>query len=180
MGVIFVILVAVVLIFCLLFSGGCSPSTKHGATCYAPTPSPSRMQADYICPMCGERSVYMNGSHAGALLLELPEIRALVAEIQNTTGAAVSLDESQFCRKCSPKITNPKLVLRIAINGEPVHEIDSITVGDLCNARDYFWGTLSPQSKAAWNSPLKDLLPQLEKARKKSGDSEAGKNRSRL
>jgi hypothetical protein len=163
----FVGIIAVVLLFaCLVLSGGgCSrqtppnspPGVAHGpsrqmlgAMCYEVAPPLRR--ADYVCPKCGERSLYDENTPspdqrtknrvARVVAYEVPSCRREVAEIGRVaSNAKVSLDESQFCRKCSPNVTAPKLVLHVSYRGK-IRDIEEINHEDLRILREFFAGKL--------------------------------------
>jgi hypothetical protein len=94
--------------------------------CYEVRPAKNRL--DYLCPKCGERTLYEYNESAENGLLETSVAKMVRSEIatcrreleplRRALGDAVSLDESQFCRKCSPDITTPRLVLRMAVDSQ--------------------------------------------------------------
>lgn len=194
MGTIFGIIVAVLLVFGLLFAGGCSPwvpsppvvtvsgiksldraavrallkrladtppptKLSAGASCYKPISLPDR--ADYICPKCGERTLYIKDGSFD-VKYSIPDCRGPIKEIRELAGNAISFDESQFCRKCSPKVRNPKLILRIAFAGEPTREIERFNADDLRILRDFLAGKLVSKNGTDWELPLKSSLPRLQ------------------
>ena len=77
-------------------------------------------------------------------------------------GDAITLDESQFCRKCSPKVTAPKLVLHISYNGEKARDIENIEPGDLRLLHDFLSGKVLTNDDHGCASPLKNSLPRLQ------------------
>jgi hypothetical protein len=203
MGTIVGIVIALFLVVCLLFAGGCSrPSTidsppvvtmagmksldraaikamlkklvdspppkdlKSGAMCYKPMQLPIR--ADYVCPKCGERTLYdatKLKNVAGmphVVEWEIPSCRREFQLLRKVAGDAIAFDESQFCKKCAPKVTNPKLILRITFTGEPTRTIDNLTADDLRILRDFLTGRFSTTNTADWELPLKESLPRLQ------------------
>ncbi len=102
-----------------------------GAMCYDVAAPPER--AEYVCPVCGERTLY---GHDRAALIEweLPTCRRALQgtlELRNPE-VRLALDESQFCRKCSPHVTQPALALVVSYPGaqEPAR-IEGIASEDL-------------------------------------------------
>jgi len=144
--------------------------TARGAMCYVAAPPPHR--ADYVCPKCGERTVY-DGSKATAetpyereipeiVEWEIPSCRRVFEELRKVAGDAMVFDESQFCRKCSPKVVLPKLVLHISYKGEKVREIEKIDGSDLRILTDFLSGKLLTESRGDETTPLKHDLPRLQ------------------
>jgi hypothetical protein len=152
-----------------------TPPPKQGkvsfAMCYSTVPPPTR--ADYICPKCGERTVYDAGEKTSPLeraehgTVEVVNwgikvCRRDVEQLRKVVGGAISLDESQFCRKCSPKASSPKLLLRIAYKDGKSRDIENITHDDLRILHDFFAGRLLTKDDRDFESPLKDRLPRLQ------------------
>ena len=74
------------------------PERVMGAMCYAPMAYPE--VAEYICPICGEKTLY-SGNQCSMIEWELPGMRRTAVSIDSLTDFSVSLDESQFCHFCS-------------------------------------------------------------------------------
>jgi hypothetical protein len=94
---------------------------KMGAMCYKMVAPPDR--AEYICPVCGERTVYTDDL-ARFIGKELPVCRTLEDSI---SGIGFDLDEKSFCKKCSPDVKTPSLCLHTKYAGES----DENTVCDI-------------------------------------------------
>jgi hypothetical protein len=86
------------------------PESTFGAMCYEAVALPD--VAEYVCPVCGEKTVYASGG-ASTILYELPAARRLFDELIASTELDMFLDESQFCSSCSGGDTAPSLVLRL-------------------------------------------------------------------
>jgi predicted RNA-binding Zn-ribbon protein involved in translation (DUF1610 family) len=97
---------------------------EPGAMCYSPVPRPTR--AEYLCPACGNKTVY-SINQAETVQWTLPRCRRLVPQL--ATLLDVSFDERAFCAKCRPAgaAVRPFLEIRhpgetaphrVAINGE--------------------------------------------------------------
>ncbi|MGD0094416.1 MAG: hypothetical protein ABSE73_31295, partial [Planctomycetota bacterium] len=90
----------------------------RNACCYKMSAPPTTF--DYLCPRCGERTLYALPPNASekeraavvdatfVLNVQLEGCRRALAAIRDLP---VELDESQFCRKCSPAVEKPELVL---------------------------------------------------------------------
>jgi hypothetical protein len=143
---------------------------KMGAMCYDTAPPPRR--ADYVCPKCGERTLYdetkmdtkewVEKGRSSTVAWEIPECRREFKELQKLAGDSISLDESQFCKKCSPKVTEPKLVLHITLKGEKARDVEKIKHGDIRILREFLAGELLAEGDRNSISPLKKSLPRLQ------------------
>lgn len=141
-----------------------------GAMCYAMASPPNR--ADYICPKCGERTLYDNSKYktekpydmgiAWTVERELPYCRSEFQELRKIAGHAIEFDESQFCRKCSPNVTKPKLVLHISYKDDNVRDVEAIDHHDLRILRKFLAGELKTTSDNEGEAPLKNDLPRLQ------------------
>ncbi len=138
-----------------------------GAMCYAVMMPPR--SADYICPRCGERTLYQESNekhciHGIALVVnnEIPECRREYAELRKIAGEAVTFDESQFCRKCSPNVTEPKLQFHIMYEDGKPRDISNIRAEDLRILREFLAGRLIHQQANDSQSALKQSLPRLQ------------------
>jgi len=139
------------------------------AMCYEMALPPRR--ADYVCPKCGERTLYddsklSNEEWIGKGLAqvvdrEIPSCRRACLELRKVAGDAVVFDESQFCRKCSPKVTAPKLVLHVSYKGEKARDVADVTHGDLEALHDLLTGQLLTKDDKGFACPLKNCLPRL-------------------
>jgi len=140
---------------------------KMGAMCYTPAPHP--LTADYVCPKCGEKTVYAFDSSDAAnrarnydaieALLQLTACRRGLAAIR---GLDAELDESEFCRKCSPKASQPRLILVVRYpDGAPPHRFAGVTGEDLVLIREFLSGSRRHVGPNEGDSPLKDSIPRL-------------------
>jgi hypothetical protein len=114
---------------------------KQGACCYKMASPPNR--GEFICPKCGERTLYATDSKDGRtdgrlIGIELPECRRLVGQIR---GLDVKLDETEFCKRCSPASTSPRLILLIKYKGDAlVHRFKGVTSEDLAVLKEFLDG----------------------------------------
>ena len=77
-----------------------------GAMCYKVASPPER--TEYICPVCGEMTLYPSYTSVSFAIGDIAYYRTLVKKI---TKIDVQLDESQFCQKCSPNAESRELCL---------------------------------------------------------------------
>jgi hypothetical protein len=92
---------------------------KMGALCYEMAAPPNR--AEYVCPVCHEKTLYAvkeGGASYTEVEFVLHQIDGCRRLAKNLPGLAASVDEREFCRKCSPKLEHPALVLVFRLAGE--------------------------------------------------------------
>ncbi len=128
-----------------------------GAECYEVASPPQR--AEYVCPVCGERTLY-HDDLAALVEWELASCRRAVETIE---GLDVTLDESRFCRKCSPDVTDPKLVLEIRYEGEaePVR-VEGVNQHNHDLLSEFLSGSERHTDEYDAETPLKDYIEELE------------------
>jgi len=85
-----------------------APEPVMGAMCY--DMAMPLLVDEYICSVCGEKTIYESGSW---LLTELPECRSLTEGIAGAVDFEIELVETEFCTHCEPDITDPVIVLRV-------------------------------------------------------------------
>jgi hypothetical protein len=135
---------------------------KIGAECYKVAMPPDR--AEYLCPACGERTLYASdtkGRNADARFITqgLPQCRRLIKEIK---GLNVSLDESEFCRKCRGEVKHPSLVLLVNFRGgNAPYRCKGITAEDLILVREFIEGKDRHQDSYDCETPLKEHARRL-------------------
>jgi len=96
-----------------------------GAMCYDTAAPLNRVQ--FICPDCGEMTVYH--STFGDNIDELSSYLLLVSKI---TKIDVELDQSQFCKKCSPTVTSPQYGLLVKYGkNKKAHKTSNISDEDI-------------------------------------------------
>jgi predicted RNA-binding Zn-ribbon protein involved in translation (DUF1610 family) len=102
------------------------PEPVVGAMCYEPVAMPQ--VAEYVCPVCGEKTVY-EGSEARLVEFELPEARRIMGEMAAVTDLEMELDESRFCQACDEEgVETPEMVLRVQWDdGREVSNVVSVT-----------------------------------------------------
>ena len=136
-----------------------------GAMCYKPAMPPK--SADYTCPKCGEKTLYnletaedrnQATKAIGAVNVDIPNCRRTIKLIK---GLNVSLDETQFCKKCSPDIQSPKLVLIINYEGGKQHSVEGVTNDDLILISEFLSGSDKHKDSGDFETPLKNHIKRL-------------------
>jgi hypothetical protein len=141
---------------------------QPGAMCYEMAMPPTRHE--YVCPTCGEKTLYAlakdegeadrRGDHSLIQTLgwELKGCRTVVKEIK---GIDVELDESAFCRKCSPDVEKPTLELVVKYEGEDPHRVKSIRPEDLTLIKEFVEGKDVHDAGMRGQVPLKKSIKRL-------------------
>ena len=130
-----------------------------GAMCYSMAAPPQR--ADYMCPDCGGRTVYEKGM-ARMVEWRLPGARREFEELKKVAGDAITFDESQFCRGCTPENQNPQLALHVAYRDGRQVTVTPVSSGRIRLLREFLSGELVHRSENDAESPIRDLVPELE------------------
>ncbi len=140
---------------------------KSSAMCYRAEAPHDRI--DYICPKCGERTLYVkhrpglpDDPAMWLLDMELPRCRREFEELRKVAHDAVALDESQFCRKCSPNVTSPEIVIHITYAGGKTRDVEKVTAADLQILREFLAGDLMHRGFPDLEASLKEYLPRLQ------------------
>lgn len=130
-----------------------APDPVMGAMCYAPTSEPE--SAEYICPVCGEKTVY-NNYQTWFLGRELYEARRLAELIDDSTEFSVVLDETLYCDYCSEEDgTDPSLVLRVT-NDDGLETANRVTLTDLRMLDSFLQGRLYWVTSNDGQQPLRE------------------------
>lgn len=73
------------------------------------------------------------------------------------------LDESQFCRQCSPEIKEPKLILNLQLVGDTApRRIEGVTAFDLQLLDQFLRGADKIDVGQDRERALRDFLPRLQ------------------
>jgi hypothetical protein len=138
----------------------------QGASCYAPRPM--LMRAEYTCPKDGSKTQYTSsGMLAGLVADDLPAARGMITQIQALKPSfTLALDESEFCRTCSPDVKDPAIILVVgypdAKSGKLVeHRTRGVHGEDLKLLWEFLSGSQKHQMGGPDTRPLKDFLPRL-------------------
>lgn len=135
-----------------------APEPVMGAMCYSPMAIPD--SAEYLCPVCGEKTVYHGGLYP-FLQWELDLSRRLASSIDAATEMTVQLDETMFCPFCSGQEgMDPHLVLRVTRNNGEVLE-NAVTVTDLRMLESFIAGNLHWTTSNEGQQPLRDHAERL-------------------
>jgi hypothetical protein len=141
----------------------------QGAMCYEQAARPER--ADYVCPKCGERTLYTRpkidpdnslwaADHVDTVLHALPCLRSYTKTLQ---GVELTLDESQFCKKCSPNVKRPEEILAVRLAGEKEARRVYWSCDDLRLLQIFLSGGDRVENDYGAEHPLKDDLDRLER-----------------
>jgi hypothetical protein len=120
------------------------------AACYGGAPSAEAI-VEYVCPICNNRTLY---PRLGADTPELPEreraVLVEVARIDETRRLAdqaarlsnegVALDETPYCKHCSPTTPTPWLTLVVALAGETPRRVEVVTRDDAAALLEFLKG----------------------------------------
>ena len=132
-----------------------SPQPKMGACCYSMSEPPK--YAEYICPGCGEKTLYIR-DHAMFIAWELESCRREFNFLKASTDISLKLDESSYCGKCSPDATTFQLTLTVTYGDETAVTSAPISENDLRILGEFFKGKLSYKTFTDGSRPLKDVL----------------------
>jgi len=134
------------------------PDPIRGAMCYSP--AAQVMVAEFICPVCGEKTIYSSGE-ADFIERELPGCRRLAESINDLTQFNISLDESLFCEFCSDSvIESPVMLLRVSIS-DGTEVISRVSEHDLMILDSFFKGNLYYTTWNAGRQPLQDYAGRI-------------------
>jgi len=123
--------------------------SMKGAMCYEVADPPDRI--DYVCPDCGEKTLYAIGSTADPNEQFLWNITKTLNELENYQHHVkqidtidISLVQSQFCKHCNPDIKEPKLGLIVKYpDSQQVHRVYDISIEDLMMIKAFTEGKLT-------------------------------------
>jgi hypothetical protein len=136
---------------------------KMGAMCYEMTAPPERI--NYICPRCGNKTLYakVNPDRSGNVIFiesDIPECRRAVKAIK---ALSLELDESEFCRYCSPRVSAPALKLIVKYPGKSASIVTrGVNSEDLRILSEFLAGRDRHAGETGRETPLKDYLTRLE------------------
>lgn len=130
---------------------------KPGAMCYSVAMPPD--SAEYVCPKCGEKTFYTE-SYVYMVKYDIPSCRSAV---KTMPGLKVELDESEFCRKCSPAVKSPALCMKIHYEGEATpHKTCGVSSDDMTLMYEFLNGEKKHQGGSSGEIPLKNYTNRLE------------------
>lgn len=134
------------------------PAVVMGAMCYAPMGLPS--SADYICPDCGENTVY-GSSMTSFIDWELAGCRRMADNINLNTDFDIVLDESLFCDFCSPETAETPILLLRVVNEDGDEIVNRITILDLRMLDSFLHGNLYYFTSNDSQRPLQDYAERM-------------------
>jgi len=133
-----------------------APDQIMGAMCYEPVATPNR--ADYVCPVCGERTLY--GYPEGYFILEsIPPMRRIIEELEGNGFFSATLEET-YCSVCHTGNAARGVTLVIAYpEGDTVRT--AATLHDLLILRGFIGGELSYTDSYDASLPLRGNTDRL-------------------
>jgi predicted RNA-binding Zn-ribbon protein involved in translation (DUF1610 family) len=135
-----------------------------GAMCYSPV-SPNESNFDYICPTCGEKTIYKsNRSNGYRYYNEEYQIAAARSEAKRISGLNIKLDESQYCSHCRQiEVDDPCLCLLVNIAGESdTTKVCHISQYDIELINYFLNGDLKYKGGNDAEYPLVDRMERIE------------------
>jgi hypothetical protein len=130
---------------------------SEGAMCYKVASPPDRIE--YICPVCHNKTIYTQGQ-AHFIARDLPQIRS---QIQTLKKFGITLDESQFCGKCSKIMEKPEACILIPYQDEKqAVKTCAINATDITLLREFLEDKVVHSGSTEFETPLKDFIDRLE------------------
>lgn len=133
-----------------------APEQKMGAMCYSIAMPPPTLP--YVCSVCGEKTLYTNDV-VWKWSFTLDTCRRLFKDLPKRE--TMTLDESSFCKKCTPGTNAPTLKLLIRFDNGTTNTVSDITDNDLRLLGGFLSGKLDYPTFNAGTGALKDKLPRL-------------------
>lgn len=116
-----------------------APAPVFGAMCYEMMAAP--LVAEYVCPVCGEKTLYEN-THTAFIEWEIDGARRLAESINQSTDFTIELDETLFCDFCSDDAdAGPGLLLRV-IHEDGEEFVNRVSLTDLRKLSSFLHGRL--------------------------------------
>jgi hypothetical protein len=136
--------------------------TELYTMCYLAPFEVTEQQWEYVCPVCGERTAHVYAGYTGnakerRAVPDIDECRRLFTRIPATAG--LKLDESEYCRKCSPRVKQPEPALLVPTAHGQLRRVRHVTSNELRQLGAYFTATPTEQEKMRKDSRrLRKLL----------------------
>ncbi len=134
------------------------PEFVMGAMCYEPIALPDR--ADYICPVCGERTIY-GYADAENVQYFLPTMRRMTEEMAGNGFFELSLEET-YCSRCFPDEESSRGVRLVLVYAEGDTVRTSVTLNDLQILKGFIAGELSYTDNYDARRPLREHGDRLQ------------------
>lgn len=129
-----------------------------GAMCYDTAAPMDRLE--YICPKCGEVTLYSFISEASSAVSNINYLRNLVKKI---TKMQVTLDESRLCTYCGPKATANELCIIVQANkNSKPKKTCGITESDINLLYEYSEGQKEHTDVFGFKAPIENYYERLE------------------
>ena len=125
------------------------PEPVLGAMCYDMA-MPILVEI-YVCGVCGEKTVYAEGS---LLLTELPECRSIVESINGAVDFDVELVDTTLCSHCEPETVTPAMFLRVTRGDGQIAFFDAVSRFDLMLLTYFLDGSLTYTGEYGDEQPL--------------------------
>jgi len=134
-----------------------APDPTMGAMCYAVMAPPDSV--DYICPVCGERTLY-SGTEAYFFQSDLSRSRDLVVAIDSSDLLDAVMDESSYCSFCDPDAEDPGMVLNIIFQDGSIVQ-SRVSRFDLTTLSAFLSGELVYRTDNDGTQPLKPYIGRI-------------------
>ena len=130
---------------------------SFGAKCYDQAAPPET--ADFVCPRDGSRTQYTRNAAVAGRVRGLPALRQAAAALP---GLSATIDDSEFCRTCTPKApADPQLILVVKTPEGGEKRTRGVSYEDLQLLREFALGALKHEGDQGRETPLKDKLPRI-------------------
>ncbi len=135
------------------------PAPVMGAMCYEPVAMP--FVAEYVCPVCGEKTVYSRSDDSYYSITGLYETRALFATLDSVSTLEMTLDETSLCSACSADSDSTHaLLLRVTWEDERTCAAP-VTAEDLRMLIGFMSGRLDYETVNEGTLPLRQNLDRI-------------------
>jgi hypothetical protein len=126
------------------------------ASCYIPAPTITEVY--YICPTCGERTVYVASKPEGRLALKMASLGVIGAN----SGLRIDFEAHGLCHHCDRRVKPARLdvLIRYDEDGE-TERIEGITPDDVDKLIALVYGYGPRPQASSFSSPLCDRVPRI-------------------
>jgi len=131
---------------------------RPSAMCYRAAAPPQSVE--FVCPKDGSRTKYplakpddySAARDAAGMRLALKGIKEM----------ELSLDDSELCKKCSPAVKDPELILVVKVPGAPTeHRYRGLTTADVTLISEFLSGQTVHHASRDRDEPLKKHLDHI-------------------
>lgn len=138
-----------------LAEGPAPKELAMGAMCYSIAPPPDR--EEYVCPKCGERTLYATSNECSKVC----DVRVASDLMRELSRSDVILDESSFCKNCSPDTPGPSMALVVHYADGTDHRTDCVELVDVQLVKVFFDGHSKHDGGMGGEVPLKAHAARL-------------------